>query len=107
MNPEFLLGAYVFVLVLFLGVVLITRVPSTLHTPLMSATNMISGIVVLGAMVVLGSVDRWWLEILAFLAIVFATANVVGGFWVTDRMLRMFRQRTPANRTRTAGEQER
>lgn len=102
-----MLAAYVVVLVLFLGVVLITRVPSTLHTPLMSATNMISGIVVVGGMIVLGSVDSWWLATIAFVAIVCATANVVGGFWVTDRMLRMFRTRTPRDQARTAGEQDR
>ncbi len=96
MDSEFLLGAYVFIFALFLGVVLITRVPSTLHTPLMSATNMISGIVLIGAIIVMGSVDAWWLEALAFLAIVFAAANVVGGYAVTDRMLRMFKQRRPA-----------
>jgi NAD(P) transhydrogenase subunit alpha len=105
-NPDFLLGAYVFVLALFLGVVMITRVPSTLHTPLMSATNMISGIVLVGAMIVLGSVDDWWLEVLAFLAIIFATANVVGGYWVTDRMLRMFKQRRPANAASGAEQQQ-
>jgi len=104
-NPDFLLGAYIFVLAVFLGVVLINRVPATLHTPLMSATNMISGIVLIGAIIVLGSVDSWWLEILAFLSIVFAAANVVGGFAVTDRMLRMFRQRTPADRASGVAEQ--
>ncbi len=105
MNPDFLLGAYIFVLAVFLGVVLINRVPSTLHTPLMSATNMISGIVLIGAIIVLGSVDSWWLEILAFLSIVFAAANVVGGFAVTDRMLRMFKQRAPADRASGVAEQ--
>jgi NAD(P) transhydrogenase subunit alpha len=94
-DSEFLLGTYVFVFALILGVVLITRVPSTLHTPLMSATNMISGIVLIGAIIVMGSVDAWWLEALAFFAIAFAAANVVGGYAVTDRMLRMFKQRRP------------
>ncbi len=107
MNPEFMLGVYVFVLALFLGVVLITRVPSTLHTPLMSATNMISGIVLLGAMMVMGRVDAWWLEAIAFVAIAAAAANVVGGFWVTNRMLRMFTQRTAPNRASGATEQPR
>lgn len=96
MNNEIMLGVYILVLAIFLGVVLITRVPSTLHTPLMSATNMISGVVLIGAMMVLGSVDSWWLQALAFLAVVFGSANVVGGFAVTDRMLKMFRQRAPA-----------
>lgn len=105
MNPDFLLGAYIFVLAVFLGVVLINRVPSTLHTPLMSATNMISGIVLIGAIIVLGSVDSWWLEILAFLAIVFASANVVGGYAVTDRMLRMFKPKASADRASGVTEQ--
>jgi NAD(P) transhydrogenase subunit alpha len=104
-NQDFLLGGYIFVLAVFLGVVLINRVPSTLHTPLMSATNMISGIVLIGAIIVLGSVDSWWLEVLAFLSIVFAAANVVGGYAVTDRMLRMFRQRTPAGQSSGVAEQ--
>lgn len=102
MNPDFLLGAYVSVLSLFLGVVLITRVPSTLHTPLMSATNLISGIVLLGAMIVLGSADNWWVEVLAFFGVVLGAANVVGGFAVTDRMLKMFRKREPGG-SRVAG----
>lgn len=96
MSTEIVLGAYVLVLAIFLGVIVITRVPSTLHTPLMSATNMISGIVLVGAMMVLGSVDSWWLEVLAFFAVAFATANIVGGYAVTDRMLAMFKQRAPA-----------
>lgn len=96
MSTEFVMGAYVLVLAIFLGVIVITRVPSTLHTPLMSATNMISGIVLVGAMLVLGSVDSVWLEILAFIAVAFSSANIVGGYAVTDRMLAMFKQRTPA-----------
>ena len=107
MNPDFLLGAYVFVLAIFLGVVLISRVPSTLHTPLMSATNAIHGIVMIGAIIVLGSVDSWWLEAIAFLAVVLGAANAVGGFTVTDRMLEMFRPRTQAARSSSAAEQQR
>jgi NAD(P) transhydrogenase subunit alpha len=85
--------------------VLITRVPSTLHTPLMSATNMISGIVLLGAMMVIGRVDDWWLEAISFLALAAAAATVVGGFWVTNRMLRMFTQRNAPNRAAGTTEQ--
>lgn len=96
MNADLMLGVYILTLAIFLGVVLIMRVPSTLHTPLMSATNMISGIVLIGGMMVIGSVDTWWLNVLAFLAVVFGSANVVGGYAVTDRMLKMFKQRTPA-----------
>lgn len=100
-----MLGVYILTLAIFLGAVLIMRVPSTLHTPLMSATNMISGIVLIGAMLVVGSVDSWWLQVLGFLAIAFSSANVVGGYAVTDRMLKMFRQRTPA--ADTSGKAER
>ena len=96
MEDNVALGAYILILAIFLGAVMIQRVPPTLHTPLMSATNMISGIVLLGAMIVLGSADKWWIEALAFIAVAAATANVVGGYFVTDRMLAMFKQRTPA-----------
>ncbi len=104
MNADVLLGAYVFVLALFLGVVLISRVPSTLHTPLMSATNAIHGIVLLGAMIVLGASDSWWRSTIAFIAVIFGAANVVGGFAVTDRMLKMFHQRRSPVRSNGATE---
>lgn len=101
MNDAFLTGAYVFLLAIFLGIELIGRVPSTLHTPLMSATNAISGIVMLGGMILLGSVDNLALSIVGFIAVALGAANIVGGFAVTDRMLGMFKQR-PA--TDNAGE---
>jgi NAD(P) transhydrogenase subunit alpha len=75
---------------------LIGRVPSTLHTPLMSGTNAIHGIVLLGAMIILGEADAWWLQALGFLAVVLGAANVFGGFVVTDRMLQMFKRRPAA-----------
>ena len=106
MNQDVLLGAYIFVLAVFLGVVLISRVPSTLHTPLMSATHAIHGIVLLGAMIVLGASDSWWRSAIAFIAVIFGAANVVGGFAVTDRMLKMFHQRTPAKKAGEAVEQK-
>lgn len=93
MNDAFLTGAYVFLLAVFLGVELIGRVPSTLHTPLMSATNAISGIVILGGMLLLGTVDNVFLSIVGFIAVALGAANIVGGFAVTDRMLGMFRRR--------------
>ncbi|MER3438313.1 MAG: NAD(P)(+) transhydrogenase [Chloroflexota bacterium] len=96
MDQNVLLGIYVFLLAIFLGVELIGRVPSTLHTPLMSGTNAIHGIVLLGAMIVLGQADVWWLRVIGFLAVVLGAANVFGGFVVTDRMLEMFKQRRPA-----------
>ncbi len=97
MDQEVLLGIYVFLLAIFLGFEVIGRVPSTLHTPLMSGTNAIHGIVVLGAMIVLGTADNWYLQLIGFVAVITGALNVVGGFVVTDRMLEMFRKRpTPA-----------
>jgi NAD(P) transhydrogenase subunit alpha len=80
-------------LAIFLGIELIGRVPATLHTPLMSGTNAIHGIVVIGAMVVLGRADTWWLQLIGFIAVVLGAANVVGAFVVTDRMLEMFKRK--------------
>ena len=93
MSSETLLGAYVFLLAIFLGYEVITRVPSILHTPLMSGTNAIHGIVLLGAVLVLGAADTPLLTGLGFIAVVLGAANVFGGFVVTDRMLHMFRKR--------------
>jgi NAD(P) transhydrogenase subunit alpha len=93
MDNGVLLGTYVFLLAIFLGIELIGRVPATLHTPLMSGTNAIHGIVLLGAMLILGRVDSFVLEVLGFVAVVLGAANVFGGFVVTDRMLEMFRKR--------------
>jgi NAD(P) transhydrogenase subunit alpha len=73
----------------------ISRVPSVLHTPLMSGTNAIHGIVILGAMLVAGAADTPLLKVIGFVAVVFGAANVFGGFVVTDRMLEMFRKRAP------------
>ena len=88
-----LIGTYIFVLSMFVGFEVINRVPSVLHTPLMSGTNAIHGIVVLGAMLVAGSADTTLLKALGFIAVVFGAANVFGGFVVTDRMLEMFKKR--------------
>jgi H+-translocating NAD(P) transhydrogenase subunit alpha len=85
----------VFVLAAFVGVEVISKVPQTLHTPLMSGSNAISGITIVGALVVAGMVDAPLARWLGFAALVLATVNVVGGFLVTDRMLRMFRKREP------------
>jgi NAD(P) transhydrogenase subunit alpha len=86
---------FVFVLAGFVGYFVITRVPPLLHTPLMSATNAISGISLVGSLVLAGSdrgdVATW----LGFIAVTAATINVVGGFLITDRMLKMFKQRLP------------
>lgn len=83
----------IFTLATFLGVELINRVPSTLHTPLMSGANAISGITVVGAIVVAGSGHGWVSTVLGFLAVVFAMVNVAGGYVVTDRMLSMFKKK--------------
>ncbi|MCA9048903.1 MAG: NAD(P) transhydrogenase subunit alpha [Planctomycetaceae bacterium] len=81
----------VFVLAVFVGVEIITKIPPTLHTPLMSGSNAISGITLLGAIMSTGADDGRLATVLGFLAIVLATMNVVGGFVVTNRMLSMFR----------------
>ena len=83
----------IFTLATFLGVELINRVPTTLHTPLMSGANAISGITVVGAMIVAGGEQGWLSSVLGFLAVVFAMINVVGGYAVTDRMLQMFKKK--------------
>jgi H+-translocating NAD(P) transhydrogenase subunit alpha len=94
-----ILGIYVFIMAMFVGFEVISRVPSVLHTPLMSGTNAIHGIVVLGAMLVAGSADTPLLHALGFIAVVFGAANVFGGFVVTDRMLEMFKKReTPVEK---------
>ena len=83
----------IFVLAIFLGFELISKIPPTLHTPLMSGSNAISGITLVGALISSGSDHSQISTILGFLAVVFATINVVGGFLVTDRMDRMFKKK--------------
>ncbi len=88
-----LVGLYVFVLATLAGREVITKVPPTLHTPLMSGANAISGIAVIGALIVTAQVDSGLAQILGLTAVVMAMINVVGGFMVTDRMLQMFKKR--------------
>jgi H+-translocating NAD(P) transhydrogenase subunit alpha len=83
----------VFVLAIFVGVEVITKVPPTLHTPLMSGSNAISGITLVGAIIATGAPSPLLTTVLGFLAVIFATINVVGGFMVTNRMLSMFRRK--------------
>jgi NAD(P) transhydrogenase subunit alpha len=83
----------IFALAIFVGIEVISKVPSMLHTPLMSGTNAIHGIVLVGGMLVAGSADSTLEQVLAFVAVVFGTINIVGGFLVTDRMLEMFKRR--------------
>ena len=85
----------ILVLAAFVGFEVISKVPNTLHTPLMSATNAIHGIVLLGGVLVIASASGTLNKVILFIAIVFGTINIVGGFLVTDRMLEMFKQRRP------------
>ena len=89
---------YVFVLAAFVGYQIITRVPALLHTPLMAATNAISGISLVGSLVAAGSDRNTLSTVLGVIAVTAAMANVVGGFLITDRMLSMFRRATPASK---------
>lgn len=94
LTGEWLISAlYVFALAAFLGYQVISRVPPLLHTPLMSATNAISGISLVGSIVAAGGKYGTLSTVLGFIAVVAATINVVGGFVITDRMLKMFRRR--------------
>jgi NAD(P) transhydrogenase subunit alpha len=93
MNLTLVTELTILVLAIFLGFEVIAKVPAMLHTPLMSGTNFIHGIVIVGAIIVLGEADDTFLKIVGFVAMVLATANVVGGWFVTDRMLEMFKRR--------------
>ena len=90
MNKEFL---FMIILSIFLGVEVISNVPAVLHTPLMSGANMIHGVVIVGAIIVMGSAESTSALVLGFLAVLFGTLNVVGGAVVTDRMLEMFKKK--------------
>ena len=96
---DILTSITILVLAAFVGFEVISKVPNTLHTPLMSGTNAIHGIVLLGGILIIGSAPGALNKVLLFIAIVFGTINVVGGFLVTDRMLEMFK-----GRKRPAGE---
>jgi NAD(P) transhydrogenase subunit alpha len=93
MSIEVLLGAYVLMLAIWVGNEVISKVPSTLHTPLMSGANAIHGIIIVGALLVATALPGPLGTVLGFLAVVLGTINVVGGFVVTDRMLQMFKTR--------------
>ena len=92
---------YIVILSIFLGAEVIGRVPAVLHTPLMSGANAIHGVVVIGAIIVMGKAqaDNYLALVLGFLAVLLGTVNVVGGFVVTDRMLEMFKRKTPGSKT--------
>jgi NAD(P) transhydrogenase subunit alpha len=93
MSPEFVFLAFILVLAIFLGFELISKVPATLHTPLMSGSNAISGISMVGALISAGSDYSQLSIILGTFAVAFATINVVGGYLVTNRMLAMFKKK--------------
>jgi H+-translocating NAD(P) transhydrogenase subunit alpha len=93
MSTALLTDLVIFVLSLWVGFEVISKVPATLHTPLMSAANSIHGIVLVGAMLIAATANSWVGYVIAFVAAVFASANVVGGYVVTGRMLKMFRKR--------------
>jgi NAD(P) transhydrogenase subunit alpha len=103
MSP-ILVAVYVFVLAVFAGFELITRVPPLLHTPLMSGSNAISGIILVGALISAGAGRSVVATILGVVAVILATINVVGGFVVTDRMLGMFRKETRKTEAPKEGE---
>lgn len=90
---------YIFILAVFVGIEVISKVPTVLHTPLMSGSNALSGVVIVGSIIVLGNTDpsNYLGLVLGFIAVVLATLNVVGGFAVTNRMLEMFKKKPAKN----------
>ena len=94
----------VFTLAILVGIAVISKVPATLHTPLMSGANSIHGIVLVGAMLIAASATEPISHVLSFVAVAFATMNVVGGYVVTDRMLQMFKRKPAAPKPAEAGE---
>lgn len=90
---EYREAIFIIILSIFLGIEVISHVPSVLHTPLMSGANAIHGVVIIGAIIVMGHATNMLSMILGFVAVVLGTLNVVGGFVVTDRMLEMFRKK--------------
>jgi len=102
-NHELLLSLYVLILTVFLGFEVISRVPALLHTPLMSGTNAIHGIVLLGGILVAGTADRPLLYVIGFLGCLLGAGNLFGGIVVTDRMLEMFKKK-PAESERPAAQ---
>ena len=100
---ELLAQLAIFVVAAFLGWELISRVPNLLHTPLMSATNAIHGVILVGGMITLAASTNPAMEAVGFVAVFFGALNVVGGFWVTNRMLGMFRTPRPRVKKRRKG----
>ena len=90
---EYREAIFIIILSVFLGIEVISHVPSVLHTPLMSGANAIHGVVIIGAIIVMGHAENLLAMVLGFIAVILGTLNVVGGFVVTDRMLEMFRKK--------------
>ncbi len=103
MSLELLNSLAIFTLAILVGFEVISKVPATLHTPLMSGANSIHGIVLVGAMLIAAEADNPLSYALAFIATVFGAANVVGGYVVTDRMLQMFRKKPAAAKAESEG----
>ena len=103
MSNELLTSLAIFTLAILVGFEVISKVPATLHTPLMSGANSIHGIVLVGAMLIAATTNDLLGYLLAFVAMVFGAANVVGGYVVTDRMLQMFRKKPTAAKAGTEG----
>jgi len=95
-NEVIITSLFIFALAGFLGLEVIRRVPKLLHTPLMALTNALSAISLVASLVILGQARTTYSEIMGFIAVVAATINVVGGFLITDKMLKMFKRREPA-----------
>ena len=95
MGNTFVIDLSVLVLAGFVGYAVISKVPNTLHTPLMSGTNAIHGVVVLGGLLLMHIASGWFEQVLLVIAVAFGTINVIGGFLVTDRMLEMFKAKDP------------
>ncbi len=102
MNPELLDAVTVFVLAILVGFAVISKVPATLHTPLMSGANSIHGIVLVGSMIIAATADDPLSIALSLVAVAFSTMNVVGGYVVTDRMLQMFKKKPVAPKAEKA-----
>jgi len=102
MSTDLLAALTVFVLAILCGFAVISKVPATLHTPLMSGANSIHGIVLVGSMVIAATATDFLSQLLSFIAVAFATMNVVGGYVVTDRMLQMFRRKPTAPKADTS-----
>ena len=103
MSDQLLTSLAIFTLAILVGFEVISKVPATLHTPLMSGANSIHGIVLVGSMVIAASATDLLSQVLSFVAVAFATMNVVGGYVVTDRMLQMFKRKPAAAKPAEAG----